>query len=374
MTSEAPPVAERLPLTNPFTAGDAPARSLNRVWLMELPGVPVEEGLLGRRAGEVLSTEAVRSLVRAAPLPLDPAAPNLLHRFDACFDDPQTRGPALAVAGIVGRRLAAYLLALRRGDAANRAARPEWDDVHWAYWAAVERVVIGGGLLAGRLGEAAIAETRAFLAAANCDLRVERSPFGAAIALVGLARHAPPDARHMLLLDFGHTAVKCGLAAYHDGWLSQITIRPSLSAQGIVASSATAAERWERMAALIVAEWTTAIPTDERARTSIGLALATHLEGGHPFPTDRGSYGQLRELAPNLATFVGEELARRLSPYHSVILLHDGLAAASTRAGEPQTVVITLGTFIGVGYTLGGEGLRPVSANVTVGQSESSCF
>jgi len=360
VTSEAPHGAERLWPSNPFAAGDALARSLNRVWLMELPGVAVEEGLLGRRAGDALSAKAVRNLVRAAPLPLDPAAPDLIHRFDACFDDPQARGPALAVAVVVGRRLAAYLLALRRGDAANRAARPEWNDAHWAYWAAIERVVIGGGLMAGRLGEAAIAEARAFLAAAGCDLRVERSPFGAAIALVGLARHAPPDARHMLLFDFGHTAVKCGLASYRDGTLSRVTLRPSLPAQAIIAS-ATAAERWERMAALIAGEWTAAVPPDERAGSSVGLALATHLEGGHPFPTDRGSYGQLQGLAPNLAAFVAEELAQRLGPRRSVVILHDGLAAASTRAGEARTVVLTLGTSIGAGYTPPREGLRSVN-------------
>ncbi len=55
-----------------------------------------------------------------------------------------------------------------------------------------------------------------------------------------------------------------------------------------------------------------------------------------------------------------DDLRARLGPFRALAVLHDGLAAASTRAGEPRTVVLTLGTAIGAGYPLGEEGLRPV--------------
>ena len=139
-----------LPADNPFAAADAPARSLNRARLVALPGVEGVAALLGHSASELLSKAAVTALARdaAGPLALDPAAGDLLRAFDGAFASAATRPAALAVAEEVGRRLGALLLTLWRGDAANRAARPEWDDAHWAYWANVKQVVVGGGLWA----------------------------------------------------------------------------------------------------------------------------------------------------------------------------------------------------------------------------------
>jgi len=355
---------------NPFCAANAPARSLNRARLVALPGVAGVAPWLGRSASELLSKRAVTALVRdaAGPLALDPGASDLLRAFDAAFDEPATRPVALAVAEEVGRRLGALLLMLWRGDAANRAARPEWDEAHWTYWAKVERVVIGGGLLAGRLGEAAVPVAAAVLAGGGCPIAVERSPYGAAIALVGLARHAPADAEAMLLFDFGHTAVKCGLATYDDGTLTGIVTLPPLPPPceedwyehtGLE----WARSRWAVMSALIADAWAAMVPPGAGERVAIGLSLASHLQDGHPIGQDRGCYTALKELSPHLATFVRDELAARLGLFRALALLHDGLAAASTHADEAQTVVLTLGTAIGVGYAPEEVGLRPVKAD-----------
>ena len=360
-----------LPVDNPFATAAAPARSLNRARLVELPGVAGVDDLLGRSASELLSTAAVVALVRAAAgdMALDPTAPNLLRAFDATFDDPRTRSAALAVADEVGRRLGVLLLMLWRGDPANRAARPEWNEPHWAAWRAMRRVVVGGGLVAGRLGEAALPAAGAFVAAAGCPIAVERSPYGDTIALVGLARHAPADAERALLFDFGHTAVKRGLATYRDGALVGLARRPSLpppceDGWPEHRGAEWAPARWEHMAGDIAAVWAAEVPPGRGARVAVGLCLASHLQDGHPVGQDRGCYTILGQLAPHLATFVRDDLAVRLGPFRALALLHDGLAAASTRAGEPHTVVLTLGTAIGAGYGAVGEGLRPLEANV----------
>ena len=370
-TAEAIPLfTGSLPADNPFAAADAPARSLNRARLVELPVVVGVEDLLGRSASELLSATAVTALVRttADRLALDPNAPDLLRAFDASFDDPKSSPAALAVAQEVGRRLGALLLMLWRGDTANRAARPEWGEAHWATWRAIRRVVIGGGLVAGRLGEAAVPAAAAFLAAADCPVTVERSLYGDAIALVGLARHTLADTERMLLFDFGHTAVKRGLATYRDGRLSGVTRRPSLpppceNGWPEHTGPRWAQQRWERMADAIAAEWAAVFAPGRGARFAVGLCLAGHLQDGHPVGRDRGCYTILQELGSHLATFVRDELAARLGSFHSLAILHDGLAAASTRAGEAHTVVLTLGTAIGVGYGVVGEGLRPLEAD-----------
>lgn len=360
----------RLPASNPFAGAGAAARSLNRARLMALPDIAGTQWI-GRSASEMLSAAAVTALVRAAagPLRLDPDAPDLWHDLDSRFDHPATRPAALAVATEAGRRLGALLLALWRGDVANHVSRPEWSDAHWRYWRAVRRVVVGGGLLAGRLGEAAVPSARALLAAAGCPIAVERSPYGDAIALVGLARHAPADLECMLLFDFGHSTVKSGLATYRDGALDTVARRPSSPAPCEAgwpehAGLEWARARWERMAAAIVAAWTGVVPPVAGERVAIGLSLASHLQDGHPVSRDRGCYAALGVLAPHLATFVRDDLAARLGRFRSLALLHDGLAAASTRAGEAHTVVLTLGTSIGTGYAPVVEGLRPFAAQV----------
>ncbi len=354
---------------NPFCAADAAARSLNRARLVELPGVAGISDLLGHSASELLSARAVAALVRAVterPV-AEISAPELLRAFDAAFDDPVTQPAALTVADEVGRRLGALLVMLWRGDAANRAARPEWNDGHWAYWAAVERVVIGGGLLAGRLGAAVVPVAKAFLTAAGCPIVVERSPYGDAIALVGLARHAPAGAKHMLLFDFGHTAVKRGLATYRDGTIISVATRPPLPPPcednwHAHSGPEWAQRRWEGMAAAIAVEWGEVAAPGDGARLAIGLCLASHLQDGHPVGKDHGCYTILQELGPHLATFMRDDLAARLGPFRALALIHDGLAAASTHTGEPRTVVLTLGTAIGVGYGVAGVGLRPLEA------------
>jgi hypothetical protein len=356
--------------TNPFlTTGDALARSLNRVRLVAAPGVATSEGILGHTASELLSAAAICELVReaAGALGLSSDDPRLLHAFNRCFDDPRARPAGLAIADIAGRRLGVLLLVLWRGDPANRAARPEWGDAHWGYWRAVRRVVIGGGLFAGRLGAAAVPVANDFLAAAGCPIAVERSPWGVALPLAGLARHAPPDAARMLLFDFGHTSVKRGLAIHRDSELVEVIRRPSLPAPGRGAldeSQTTTARRWHDMRALIVADWRALHDAGQAESTAIGLVLAAHLRDGHTLDSDRSGYGRLGRLAPHLASFLRDELASTLGRFRSLALLHDGLAAASLCAGQPGTVALTLGTAIGAGYTPPVEGLRPLAESL----------
>ena len=364
------PTAEHT--ANPFlTTGDALIRSLNRARLVVVPGAVETDGVLGHTAFELLSAAAVADLIRGAAgaLGLDPADPQLLHTFNRCFDDPRSHAAAVAVAGVVGRRLGALLLVLWRGDPANRAARPEWDDVHWAYWHGVRRVVIGGGLFAGRLGAAAVAVAAEFLAGAGCPITVERSPWGEALPLVGLARHAPPDTARMLLFDFGQTSVKRGLAIYRAGALVELSRRPSLPAPNRGALDeppAATARRWAAMRELILADWQALRDASQTGGAAIGLTLATHLRDGHPLTTDRSGYSRLGRLAPHLATFLRDELAAALGRFRAFALLHDGLAAASVYAGQPATVVLTLGTAIGAGYPPPEEGLRAMAAEMQV--------
>ena len=120
---------------------------------------------------------------------------------------------------------------------------------------------------------------------------------------------------------------------------------------------------------LVAADWRSLVTTGERSRTAVGLSLATHLRDGHPFVTDHGPYSRLGLLAPHLATFLRDDLAAAVGRFHALALLHDGLAAACAHAGQPATVVLTLGTAIGAGYPPEEEGLRAMAAELGWGNS-----
>jgi hypothetical protein len=345
------------PIANPFLHADSTIRSLNRARIMALDGVPGAFDLLGKTGYDLLSAASLHRQISAAAarLQLNPAASDLIRRFDACFDQSATRRLACAMARRYGFRLGCLLLMLKRGEPANRAARPEWSDAHWTFWQAVQRVVVGGGLLAGRLGREAVATAQAVLARARVsDLELQYSPFGAHLPLVGLACFTPPGMTRSLLFDFGQSAVKRGCAHYQAGQLTHIDLwpdAPTVCQEHLPThqSDAEIQQRWERMLTLIRASWAT-VPADQRAYTAIGMSLACYLLDGHPSSTDDGCYGALQKLSPHLASFIGGELVQRLGAAVPVRLMHDGAAAASVYAGYERTVVITLGTAIGNGF------------------------
>lgn len=360
--------------SNPFLASTPVVRSLNRARVMVLDGAILEEELVGASGYDLLGTASLHRLIlpAAAALGLDPEAPNLVRRFDACFADGATGETAELIARTYGSRLGTFLAMLKGGAPANRAARPEWSAAHWAFWRQVTQVVLGGGLLAGRLGPLAIAAAQARLAAVGVtDLALTHSPYGAALPLVGLARLAPPDTAQMLLFDFGQTRIKRGLARYVDGrlvGLERWAPAPTACSEvgGPAPSLAVVEERWREMRALIASAWAE-LPALQQRDTPVGLCLSCYLNGGHPAPEERtGCYGSLQLLTDHLASFIQHEVAASLPDAPPVAVLHDGAAAATAHAGLTHTVVLTLGTAIGNGFPPPAEGLRALDIRFTL--------
>lgn len=339
---------------NPFLHAGSEIRSLNRVRLVTLPGVPVDEAALNKTAYEVLSAAALKrqlaSLVE--PVPLLPA--DIIRQADDHFDHPD-RAPLLTeAAATYGRRLGYLLLLLKRAGEANREARPEWQDAHWAVWQRLRQVYVGGGLVAGRFGRHAVQAARHFLQEHASGLALHHARHAAHLPLLGLARSAPAGATHMLLLDFGHTAVKRAFASYEAMALRRLEVlAPLPSPCGNLPPGSETVEairqRWQAMLETILASWAEC-PAAREATTALGVSLACYLPGGQPTPSDRGCYGRLQTLGPHLTTFIRDEIGRCLRPSPVTVVMHDGSAAAAAYAGEAHTLVLTLGTAIGSGF------------------------
>jgi hypothetical protein len=155
-------------MENPFFDGARfVSPSMNRVRIIELSGVDMPDAVRGRTGFDLLSAAALTARVRekTAVLGLPDDVADVLRAFDGCFTStsPTIQAAAREIGREYGQNLAYLLLTLKRGDDVNRTARPDWDARHWQWWADIEQVIVGGGLVAGHLGNTAVSHAQTIL-------------------------------------------------------------------------------------------------------------------------------------------------------------------------------------------------------------------
>lgn len=348
-------------MENPFLQRPFPVSpSMNQVCIMDLPGMAVPDWVKGKRGFDLLSSFALRQRIQdvSAILQLDPHDPYLLEKFDDCLTavSSEIRTAARKIAEDYGRSLAYLLLTLKRGDAINQQARADWQPGHWAFWQQIESVWLGGGLLAGNLGQTAVLQARTMIHENGFPgFRLNLSSNGRHLPLLGVARTAPPETQAMLVFDFGQTAVKRAIAHYHHARLEKVTLLPTLPSicDEVLFPSQDLAEIAQFSVWLLdvlAQTWRETAAAQPTLSHTIGVSLACYLLDGQPRPEDVGCYGRMQHLAPNLQQFLSDGLRRRLNAAISVNLWHDGAAAGLTQAGVPQTAVLTFGTAMGIGF------------------------
>ncbi len=248
------------------------------------------------------------------------------------------------------------LLTLKRADPANRLARPSWGEQHWAFWQDITTIYAGGGLLSGSMGPIVVASAQKSLCEGGFEeTSVQHSPFAAHLPMVGLARKAPPNTGTMLLLDFGHTAIKRAVAIYESQKCSRLDllapIATDINPHSAIGSEQELAEaRAEKLVDVVARSWQESVNRYGQLSPTIGLSLACHLVNGHPPPTEMGYYGRLQLLSSSLQDFLAARISKAIGQRIELVLAQDGSAAALTYAGCPRTVVLMLGTAIGVGF------------------------
>jgi hypothetical protein len=356
-----------------------PRNSFNRTAIVTLPGIIPDVAVLGKNAYQIASREALIGLIRmrAAALGLDPGAPDLPRQLTACFtaDDPGVRAAAEAVARDFGRGLGYVLLTLKRGDEINRAARSDWDAAHWDHWAGIKTVILGGGLAAGPLGARMADHAAAVLADHGFPaVSVTCAPHAAILPLLGAARLAAPVDGHTLVFDGGHTFVKRGVITARSGQITALAHLPGVPApcdRAVEVSPAFARHVRDTLADLIVGTWQTVIEAGHPLTDSatLGLSIAAYTNHGRIYPKAPGCYAPLRLLGEDVNAVLAAAISARLGHTIRVRLVHDGTAAATVFTGhcDPmRTVVLMLGTAVGVGYPPDAADLRPIAADCAV--------
>jgi hypothetical protein len=269
---------------------------------------------------------------------------------------------------VLGRNLGYILLALKRGDAVNRAARPEWDEYHWQHWSGIRHVWLGGGLTSGQLGtELARHANHTLHEADMTDLLLRVSPCGVTLPLIGAARHAPPGFDAAVVLDFGSSMIKSAVVAFVRDRLSRVRRLPS-QPSGWAPVSALDQPNPEAvrdlisgMVSIIANTWMQGQTEGQTLARTIPMCIAAYVADGNPMRAQAGVYMQTLVLADNLEDALGKMLSSELGKAVRVKLLHDGTAAAAVYSGVPNCAVITVGTALGIGFPGPETGLRPLA-------------
>jgi hypothetical protein len=308
-----------------------PLASLNRVRFTELAGLPIPAGMVGWAAYALLSAKALADLTAR-------------------------HGNADEAARRFGERLGWLIVTLKRGDPASRAARPDWDDSYWSHWATIRQVYLGGGVVSGSLGVMIAGHAERTLAGVGmADCSVSVAPWPEHLPLIGAARTAP-EARATVVLDFGHSFVKRGLAQTQGGSLTALRLAPRRPAQwtDLASGRESAIEEVrglsDSMVATMAATWRAAHSVNSEISTTVMASIASYVMDGQPVPRQGGAYPQLLRLAEHVDVWLSEHLSEAVGHPTTVRLLHDGTAAAHAMSGAQDAAVITLGTSLGVGF------------------------
>jgi hypothetical protein len=356
-----------------------PSWSLNRVCIVDLPGLTVPDHVMGHVAYELVSAHVLANLVRqhAHVLQIDSDLDDHALRlaFDASLDSsiPSIRTAANDIACTVGQNLGYVLLALQRGDEVNRKARPEWGSAHWEHWAGIRRVWLGGGLVSGNLGPRVAHYASQVVWEGGLDDYVIRvSPYGAALPLVGAARYVSPSKDSAVVLDFGSTMIKRAWVAFENDQIKElhrlsghlVEWMPSMSHDA--ATPEQVAKLIHGMASIIAQTWRDVQLTGLSPDATIPVCVAAYVKDGNPVTAQAGIYMQTNLVTDSLEDELRRRVSAELGRPLTIKLLHDATAAAATYAGEPYTAVITVGTALGIGFPGEATGLRAIGDGLTV--------
>ncbi|MBN2500994.1 MAG: ROK family protein [Anaerolineales bacterium] len=356
-----------------------PEISLNRVVIADLPGVKLPEGIRGHNAYQLVSVMALAAMIRPQleALQLDPNLNEnaLIRAFDDCLVSTAetVRSTAEKIAQDFGRRFGFILLALQRGDAVNRQARPEWDVTNWEHWAGIRHVWLGGGLVSGNLGARMATYAQAVLHENEIvDYTVKVAPYTASLPMAGAARYLPADAGRGLVFDFGGTSIKRGFVELAGGILTNIQRLESVQTpwSHLTSEDTDSVENAQAlidgMVAVIVDTYRNLTGKGGDIADTIPVSLAAYVQDGRPLAKQGGAYTRANQVTDNLERELGQHLSKTLGHDIGVKLLHDGSAAAAVYAGERRTAVIMIGTALGIGFPDAGGGLRQLAADFEV--------
>lgn len=312
--------------------------SLQRVVIASLPGVPAD--IAGTPASEVCSRDALAGLMLDTPGLPPPEPDRLADQLGELRSSAEgiVRDLAGGLLRAYGVRLGALLATLKDP---GTPAQQGWSRARRGYlehWLGIERVWLGGGLLVGGGAGDIVAGVQQLLSCAGValDVRVGRCP--AVLPLLGAARMVGRQDGRAVVVDAGHSSIKGAVAVVNGGALAALELLPPAPAP--LSGSRDSVE-----AALVTALVTFADAVESTRLARVVVSVASYLDAGAPVDDDRSIYGGL--TPDRVRDLVGAATGGDML----VEFVHDGSASALGIADPRLSAVVTVGTWLGIGFT-----------------------
>ena len=332
--------------------------SLNKINMVDIPGVMHSRNLAGKTAHDVLSSDAIVSIIRKQFPELGNAGRvDAFTKWHKCLSgkDVESKIRARLVCEQIARNLGCLLLMLSRQNINKSAARLDWSDAQWQWWASIERYVIGGGVLAGDAGKIIYNRVHdLFVASGLLQASVELSTCAEYMPLIGAANKLANENGVGCVLDFGHTSCKRAVVGCEGNCLKMLDksyIGDEVSfipeAQNLATATALDA-RIREIACSSVKEAASFFPG--RKSISLLISIANYFDG-YTFAT-RGGYAKLNLISRDYRKHLQQALREQVAIEVQAEFIHDCTAAAlSVSHGlDKKTAVIVLGTGLGAGF------------------------
>ena len=318
--------------------------SLNRVVISDLDDVGVN--LAGRRAGDLCSRDGLLELARRREI-AGVTSVGLADHLGALVSSGSRRSRVAAeqVLREFGTRLAALIATLLRPETAERQGDTPMRRAYLEHWQRIRQVWLAGGLLIPATSPPILAGARAALQAmaVGCDLDVAIQ--GPLAPLVGTARMTT-GARPALVADLGHTTMKTAFPVVEKGRLTKPAIGPSVPAPG-GDPAAFDADQVERAVVSILAEAARGVEAEPTESVEIVVSVAAYVARGQPANDRRGIYTKLG-ISPERVLAAVIDAAGRAA---TIRYVHDGTASAAATGHSGVSAVITVGSWLGIGFT-----------------------
>jgi hypothetical protein len=342
------------------------------VILAKLPLYGIEDSMEGKSMSELFGAgiiiDEIKNCADALGINLsDYKTMDLPKILDEKIDEGNEE--AIRIARKYGSRLGMFFLVLKTGLYENRAAREDWDDEHWEYWANIDTVYLAGGLAAGRMGEYMFMVVKEMFEKANVPMyNIVRNTNSSEMGAKGCLTVLEDDNDVHILFDFGQTKIKRLIAVrrYYkdneedtadDSFDKEYTLikLPSIKSinmdwyvEDVKERRRQAEELHKYIVENIVNTYNEALQYGD-IRWEIIISIASYVKEGR-INSDRSGYAKLCMLSPNYAGYLANVLEDRLNRKIIIKLVHDGTAAALYYKGAKNSVCITVGTAFGVGF------------------------
>lgn len=339
--------------------------SINRIRLAKLPIYGVDDEIEGLTVKEFFSTklviEEIKKNAGALKIDLDSVHEKKLPRILAKRldgEDESAAAEALRITKKFGNRLGLLFLALKEGDSENRAAREDWTDEHWEYWAQISDIILVGGLASGKLGEILKKQVYYVFSLRNIvPYNIHLYDNSSYVGVLGCATQISAADGVNVVMDFGQTSIKRCIVTKSSGEITEIKTLDSYPSKYMDWEMPSDEEKLRQAKKLhkylikaIEDTYNTAKTlTKAEPNSEIVISIASYVIDG-ALNAERSGYAKLCSLGANYAECLWWDLSGSLRKDVIVKLIHDGTAMALNFSDRKNTVCMSLGSYFGVGF------------------------